>query len=163
MKIDEAIQFLGYSSENKELGAYLTTLGISERLIFDENPEEWLAKEEGGFILIFHEKYGYESLYGPTNVAGDMIFKGIRLYGPQNTDDFHPYKDKLPYGLDFEQNPDQIKKILGAPDFEDEPNTPKRVLIWNNFKGMEIGVVMNKDETQMSYFDIQPVQSRYHR
>jgi len=163
MKIEDAIQFFGYSSENKELDAYLTTLEISERPIFNENSEEWVLKREDGFILMFRAKHGYESLYGPVSSIGSMIFKQIRLYGPRNTDDFRPYQGKLPYGLHFERTLDEVKKILGNPDFEEEPNTPERVLVWNNFGGTEIGMVLTDDETHMSYLDIEPVKSKYIR
>jgi len=159
--VDEIIKLFGLSPQDKSLDEYLTNLNIVERPEFDENPEEWVLNREDGFILMFRAKHGYESLYGPTDAIGNMIFKEIRLYGPQNTGNFRPYQGKLPYGLNFEKNLEEIRQILGNPDFEDEPNTPERVLVWNNFKGTEIGMVLTSDETHMSYFSIRPVRRKH--
>lgn len=159
--IEDAVKLFGLSPIDKSVDAYLTILGIEQRPEFDENPEEWLSKIEQGYILMFRAKHGYTRLYGATDAAGDMIFSGIRLHGPQNTNDFQPYLGKLPFGLHFEQGPDELKKTLGEPGFEDEPGTSQRTLSWNNFKELQIGIVLTADEKHCAYITFKPVQIKF--
>jgi hypothetical protein len=159
--IEDAVKLFGLSPKDKSVDAYLNILGIEERPEFDENPEEWLSKLEQGYILMFRAKHGYTRLYGATNATGDMIFNGIRLHGPLNTNGFQPYLGKLPFGIHFEQSPDEIKKTLGTPDFEDEAGTSKRTLLWYSFKELQIGIVFTADEKDCVYITLKPVQYKY--
>lgn len=160
LAIEDVINLFGLSPQDEILDTYLTSQGLSERPEFEENPEEWVSKKEDGFILVFREKLGYEKLYGQTNAAGSMILAGVRLHGPQNANKFLPYTGKLPFGLGFGQTPEELTQLLGSPDFEDEPGTPERVLMWNNFKGLQIGMVLTPDEKNISYITIRPAQRK---
>ncbi|MFC5742962.1 hypothetical protein [Dyella tabacisoli] len=152
--VEDAVKLFGLSPQDPSVDAYLTMLGIDERPRFKEDPEEWLSEVEGGYILKFRAKHGYERLYGETNAVGDMVFSGIRLHGPQNINGFKAYVGKLPFGVHFEQGPDFLREILGRPSFEDDTGARDRVLLWNNIEELHIGVVLTADESKFCYIDI---------
>lgn len=154
--INDIIKLFGQSPQDKALDGYLMKLGISERPEFKENPEVWISDVKGGFILIFRERVGYEKLYGITNACGTMIFSGIRIHSTWNNNKFSAYSGALPFELDFNQSPEKIKQQIGVPDFEDEPNTPERVFMWNNIKNMQLGMVLAEDEQHVCYLTLKP-------
>lgn len=158
--VEDAIKFFGQSPQDKPLDDYLIKLGIAERPEFEENPEEWVADDSNGFILIFREKFGYEKLYGSTKANGSMIFSGIRLHSSFNINKFSAYSGVLPFNLSFDQSPDKIKQVLGEPDFEDDPDTPERVFMWNKVRDMQLGMVLAKDEQHVCYMTLKPARKK---
>ena len=154
LAIEEIINLFGQSPDDQALELQLTKLNINERPKFDGNPSEWVGKEKDGYLLMFRAKHGYEDSYGATNAIGNMILNGVRLFSADNKDGYSEYKGKLPFCIYLNKKPDELKEILGQPDFEDETGTPKRTFIWNNIQNVEIGVVFNRDETQIAWITI---------
>lgn len=161
--INKVINLLGLSPEDQAVSLLLDEHKISERPQYEEAPMQWLSKEDEGFILKFDEKLGYERNYGHSLGSGTMVLSGLRVHGPLNTNGFAPYQGKLPCGLHFSQNFDEINRVLGTPDVEDDPGTPERVLAWNNVQGLQLGVVLTADEYHMCYLDIRLVKTKYRR
>jgi len=156
MKIEEAIQFFGHSNESKELDAYLTSLGFSDRPTFDENPMEWVSKNQEGFTFIFDEKHGYEETWGQPKEDGEMIFCTIRVYGKGNSDDFAEYKGELPNGLTFNSTlADAIKK-LGKPDSSRESFSKQMVCNWNNLQKFSLSIVFLTDDQGIAFLNVKP-------
>jgi hypothetical protein len=59
MNIFEAINNFGLPPHSKSLDAYLPTIGIDERPVYDSNPSESITKFDEGFSLIFESELGY--------------------------------------------------------------------------------------------------------
>lgn len=158
--IEEAIKFFGQSPQDKFFNEYLTKIDINQRPEFIENPEEWIGRTNSGFILMFREKLGYEKLYGLTKASGSMIFVGVRLHSAFNKNNFSAYPGKLPFKINFNQSPDEVKRALGEPDYEDEPNTPERVFMWNEVHNLQLGLVLTNDEQHICYLTLKPTRKK---
>ena len=108
----------------------------------------------------------FEEDIGPT--AGDpksdyFVLQEIRLQGPQNLDKVETFKGKLPFGLNFSQTIDEVLGTLGKPDIAGDPGSQKRVMVWNNFKNLQLGILLSRDEKHLRHLSILPVRKKFRR
>jgi len=164
--VEQVSALFGYSSDTKELSDFLDKQHIRERPKFDPAegaPEAIVSKDDEGYYLLFGKRSGFERRIGPSvgdSSLGYFVLEEIRLQGVHNFDGASPFKEKLPFGLNFSQTIDEVIGVLGKPDFDGGAGEPQRVMIWNNFKNLEIGTVLSSDEKYLCYLSLAPVRKK---
>jgi len=157
--IEQVIALFGYSPDTKELSAFLDEHNIRERPEYDPNdgtPMIWIEKKDQGYILQFGMASDFKDHRGPTFGVGAMVLEGVRLHGSLNSNGYAAFKEKLPFGLNFGLNADEIINELGQPDFVSAPEKPKRIMQWKNVNNFEVGIMLTSDFKYMNYLDVWP-------
>jgi len=160
MKIEDATKFFALPPQNKQFDTYLTSIGINERLVFDENPIERINKYDEGFSLTFDSKLGYEKWWGKAREEGEMIFSSLQVYSEHNDSGFSRYSGELPHGFTFASTLSQAISIMGTPT-TDHPSGPEnRVYVWYGYQGYTIGICFLPDDAGISFLSIGNVKIR---
>ena len=164
--IEEAINFFGHAAEFKDLDSYLATLGVNERPTFSENPYEWIARNDEGYILMFEARHNYENTWGNVTGNGSMVFAGVRVHSQLNNAGCAGYVSPLPSPLSFEQRVDDAVTALGTPSFDDEATGDENGLCtWNNLHLGKDNVFLSinflPNDGTVSFLTIKPVKLRF--
>jgi len=159
MRITDIVKFFGCSPQNKELDAYLTSIGIIERPEFEENPAEDISLKSEGYTLSFRAQRGYERNWGlAQDNLGSMIFNEVRVYSSNNDSGYKEYKGDLPYKLSFSSTLDSAKKILGEPYMSQPFGTEDKVYTWYNLSGITIDICFLSNDKGISFISIEKAQ-----
>jgi len=103
---DEAIGYLGHSSTDMALDAFLTSIGIKKRPKHDSISTRSIVGD--GITFCFLERFDYlESYSDAPNTDGELILRNIDFYKREQA--------QLPFGLDFDMSLDAIKNLIGEP------------------------------------------------
>lgn len=103
---DEAIGYLGHSSTDMALDAFLTSIGIKKRPKDTSISTRYI--EGNGVIFSFLERFDYLEAYSQApNTDGELILDRVDFDQVGAT--------MLPYGLSFGMSLETMKTILGEP------------------------------------------------
>lgn len=153
---EECINILGCSPTDDRISQWLNSLDISERPVYEDAPVKWLSHTNTGLTFMFEGRVGYEETYGNSKAKSTdtMVLKGLRFYGPMNSDSFKGYKGKLLFNLDFQCDLKKFKDKLGKEDREG--GISKKILVWKDIQALEVSIVLTKDQGNIEYIDISP-------
>lgn len=161
MQIIDAIQHFGQTSEHPALNAWLNSIGIAERPVFEENPMHWISNKEQGYILMFHTPSSYKRLWGEVVGNGSMALTRLRIHAQENSDGFSEFRGALPWNLSFNMVYDDVKKILGPADKDQQEEDEDRVCTWKKLtlgeKDISISIIFHQKSGQISFLNITPV------
>ncbi|MCK4165437.1 hypothetical protein HFK89_24065 [Ralstonia pseudosolanacearum] len=166
MIIEEAIGFFGHTADSAKLDEYLASLGVKERPQFNENPYEWVARNEEGYILMFEARHNYEETWGTVIGNGSMVFAGVRVHSKENNAGCAEYASPLPSPLSFDQKHHDVLAHLGAPSFDDEATGDEnRLCTWNKVRLGKSDVFLSvnflPNDGSVSFLTIKPVKLRF--
>lgn len=166
MIIDEAIGFFGHAADSDKLDEYLAKIGVQERPKFTENPYEWVARNDEGYILMFEARHNYEDAWGQVIGNGSMVFAGVRVHSQDNNVGCAGYSAPLPSPLSFNQMHHDVIAHLGEPSFDDEATGDEnRLCTWNKVRlgNGEVFLSVNflPNDGSISFLTIKPVKLRF--
>ncbi|AXW36139.1 hypothetical protein HFK83_24905 [Ralstonia pseudosolanacearum] len=166
MNIAEVIEFFGHAADSEGLDEYLTKLGVEERPKFTENPYEWVARNEEGYVLMFEARHNYEEAWGKVIGNGSMVFAGVRVHSKSNNVGCAGFASPLPSPLSFDQKRHDVLAELGDPSFDDEADGDEnRLCTWNKVRlgkaDAFLSVNFLPNDGGISFLTIKPVKLRF--
>lgn len=154
MKIQDAVRFFGYPSQNTELDKYLTSLDIATRPVFNEMPFERIYKPKEGYSLNFEAKHGYEDTWGKPREDGEMIFNEIQVYREDIDSGIARYIGDLPFGLTFETTLAQAKAVFGDPATDHQSGPENWVYVWYDYQGFTLSICFLPEDRGVMFLNI---------
>ncbi|WP_447927010.1 hypothetical protein [Vreelandella sp. EE27] len=119
MEIENLLGCLGDAVSSRQLNSILQKEGIdlsSDLILPDSEYRTYIERPAKGYSLVFTDEAVFLGITNQPIGKSALYLSGVFLYG-EGKDGYTQFNGKLPIGLSFSANQEDIKTMLGNPSW----------------------------------------------